>query len=202
MDEEARRARRGRILAAARACFAAKGFHAASTADIARAAKLSVANLYQYLPSKDDLVLALVEQDLEADIGFVAELGRGDSFPRAVENVLGAVLEERGRDDDGFRVRLEIVAEATRNPAVGRALAAAEARLMRLLTERVREAQVRGEIGGGEKPGTIARLLYMLADGAASTADAGTARGRRETAAAARLVARLLGSGGGGVPGA
>lgn len=196
VDEEARQVRRLRILAAARACFAAKGFHAASTAAIARAARLSVANLYQYFPSKDDLVLALVEQDLQADIACVVELGRQGPFPRAVESVLGGMLEERRTDEDGFRLRLEILAEATRNVAVRRALAKAEARVIELLADQVGEAQARGEVARRESPETIARLIYLLADGAVSTVDAGTPGGRQGTEAVARLIARILGSGG------
>jgi AcrR family transcriptional regulator len=195
VDEDARLVRRNRILTAARASFAAGGFHATSTATIARAAKLSVANLYQYFQSKDDLVLALVQQDLEADVALVVELGRQGPFPRAVESVLQGVLEERGKDEDGFRLRLEILAEATRNAAVRRALASAEAQVIQLLADQVGEAQSRGEIGRQESPETIARLLYLLADGAVSTADATTAKGRRSIEAVAQLIARVLGRG-------
>ncbi|BET67486.1 TetR/AcrR family transcriptional regulator [Opitutales bacterium ASA1] len=191
VNETARRVRRARILTAARGCFAAKGFHAASTADIARAARLSVANLYQYFASKEDLVMALVEQDLEGDVAFVVELGRSAPFARAVEGVLRAVVEERVRDEDGFRLRLEILTESTRNAAVRRALASAEARVILVLAGLVREAQANGEVGTHESPEAIARLLYALADGVAS--GVGVAP---DVVTVARLVARALAPGG------
>jgi hypothetical protein len=78
---------------------------------------------------------------------------------------------------------------------VRRALASAEAQVIQLLAEQVGEAQSRGEIGRQESPETIARLLYLLADGAVSTADAATAKGRRSIEAVARLIARVLGRG-------
>ena len=47
---------RDRLLTAAVAAFGAKGFHATSTRDIARAASLSPAAVYVHHQSKEDLL--------------------------------------------------------------------------------------------------------------------------------------------------
>jgi AcrR family transcriptional regulator len=55
---------RERILYAARAAFAKRGFTATTMNDIARAAGMAVANLYRYYPSKEELFDAAVPAHL------------------------------------------------------------------------------------------------------------------------------------------
>lgn len=54
--------RRSAIIDAARQIFAANGYHASSTADIAKAARCSEALLYRHFASKHDLLLAVLEE--------------------------------------------------------------------------------------------------------------------------------------------
>lgn len=53
------------ILIAAAEIFGKKGFHAASMADIAQAVNLQKASLYHHFPSKQEILLALLEQALD-----------------------------------------------------------------------------------------------------------------------------------------
>ncbi len=55
-------ARRTQLLEASMACFAEFGYQGTTTAQLARAAKISEPVLYQHFPSKRDLFVALVEQ--------------------------------------------------------------------------------------------------------------------------------------------
>jgi AcrR family transcriptional regulator len=57
---------RERILGAALAAFAERGFTAATMGEIARGAGMAVANLYRYYPGKDELFAAAVPQVLVA----------------------------------------------------------------------------------------------------------------------------------------
>jgi len=166
VDERARAERRARILAAARRRFLASGFHAASTADISREAGVSVANLYQYFPSKEDLVLAMVEDDLQSDLAFFADLFEGAGFLARVEAALAALVAE-GRERGALGLRAEIFAEALRNERVRVALARSEARLIAALEAVVRAAADRGEIvlRDGLAARDVAGLLFVLADG-------------------------------------
>jgi AcrR family transcriptional regulator len=61
-NEEARQARRGEILAAARQVFATRGFRGTTIADIAEAAGIALGTIYLYFASKDDVFAALNEE--------------------------------------------------------------------------------------------------------------------------------------------
>jgi AcrR family transcriptional regulator len=79
-DPQARAKRRSQILEAAHRCFARKGFHLTTAAEISAEAEISVAGLYQYFPSKDDLILALIELDLAESVGLIEVLMASENF--------------------------------------------------------------------------------------------------------------------------
>ena len=58
--------RRDEILAAAKAVFADRGFHATTIADVARAAGISYGSIYWYFESKDALFHALMDHQEQA----------------------------------------------------------------------------------------------------------------------------------------
>jgi len=57
-------ARRQQILDAACDCVRQAGFHGASMAEIAKAAGLSVGQIYRYFENKEAIIAAIVAQDL------------------------------------------------------------------------------------------------------------------------------------------
>jgi AcrR family transcriptional regulator len=57
------------ILKAAGEVIARRGFHQASVRDIARAARLSLAGLYHYVGSKDELLFLVLDRALDRLIG-------------------------------------------------------------------------------------------------------------------------------------
>jgi AcrR family transcriptional regulator len=63
---DAKARRREEILAAAKATFAAKGFHATTIGDIAKAAGVSYGSIYWYFESKDALFHALMDHQEQA----------------------------------------------------------------------------------------------------------------------------------------
>lgn len=77
-------ARNQEILAAAAHLLASRGYHGMSMRDLARATGMSLANLYNYFGSKEDLVFALQTRAFETLIA---------SAEQAIEGVTGA--EER-----------------------------------------------------------------------------------------------------------
>lgn len=72
--------RREQILAAARRCFIAKGFHPTRMDDIAREAELSKGGVYFHFKSKQDVFDSLVEEEYEASMGFLRSVV-GDDKP-------------------------------------------------------------------------------------------------------------------------
>jgi AcrR family transcriptional regulator len=74
-------ATRERILAAARRLFAANGFEAATTRDIAEGADIGVGTLFNYFPTKEAIVAALAaEAASEARREFTRRLTEAGSF--------------------------------------------------------------------------------------------------------------------------
>jgi AcrR family transcriptional regulator len=59
-------ARRADVLVAARRLFAAQGFHATSTRELADAADINDALLYRYFPNKEAILAALVDEAIAA----------------------------------------------------------------------------------------------------------------------------------------
>src|SRR3546814_17200083 len=59
---------RERIIKAARKLFDAKGFHTTTTAELAAEAAVSIGQIYRLFENKDDVVLALVEENTPARV--------------------------------------------------------------------------------------------------------------------------------------
>jgi AcrR family transcriptional regulator len=60
LSQQALEARRGRIEEAARELFIRRGFHATSMRDIAQGAGTSLGNLYNYYPTKEDILESII----------------------------------------------------------------------------------------------------------------------------------------------
>jgi AcrR family transcriptional regulator len=85
VTEEAKERRRDGILAAAKRVFAAKGYHAATIGDVAKAARISYGSVYWYFESKDALFHALMDSE---------ELALRDHIAAAVDAAGGGASGE------------------------------------------------------------------------------------------------------------
>jgi TetR/AcrR family transcriptional regulator, transcriptional repressor of aconitase len=120
VSQQHRDARREQILAAARRCFLRDGFHATSMQDLFAEAGLSSGAVYSYFASKDDVIVAIAEENLRE----VTEMVHAVATQRPVQPV-GAVLADvldmlRAKDaHEGFAKLTVIVwSEALRNPSL------------------------------------------------------------------------------------
>ncbi|HEX37436.1 MAG TPA: TetR/AcrR family transcriptional regulator, partial [Candidatus Cloacimonetes bacterium] len=68
LREKKKSARKDRIFSAAVALFNKKGFSNTSMQDIAEKASLAVGTLYNYFPSKNDLLLDIMQEEMEITI--------------------------------------------------------------------------------------------------------------------------------------
>lgn len=128
--------RRQQILEAAGHCFKKSGFHGASMSEIAKSFGMSAGHIYNYFDSKEAIIEAIVQQDMEHSLDKIANLhGKGD--------LLGAIL---ATVDEGLQRRIqrsaldtEVLAEACRNPGVAKIIQEADQiireKLQALLTE-------------------------------------------------------------------
>jgi AcrR family transcriptional regulator len=165
VDQAARSAKIRHILDSARICFARDGFHRAGTADICREAGISPANLYQYFSSKDDIIVAIAEEYRSDDLALLAEIDRRGPLPAAITTGFDELAAEIESDQLYPRLRLEILAEATRNPRVRAVVSAAERDVQTELTRMIAAAQAKGELARTLAADDLASLILALYDG-------------------------------------
>lgn len=118
-------ARREQILCAAAQCFREHGFHAASINKISALAGMSPGHIYHYFANKETIIAAIVARDLEVLQALSTELrATGDLRSSFVERASASVSDHL---DPAFAgLKIEIVAEAARNPDIAAIVRAAE----------------------------------------------------------------------------
>lgn len=123
--------RREQVLDAAEVCFRAEGFHGASMARLAAAAKMSVGHIYQYFDSKDAIIVALCERRFS---GFEELLVRVETDSRSATDI-DAWLAQFAWWIDPIRapLTLEIMSEAGRNPRVAEVVARIDQRFREIM---------------------------------------------------------------------
>jgi AcrR family transcriptional regulator len=119
-------AQRDRILCAALKCFIEQGFHAASMANIADVAQMSVGLIYRYFANKQAIVLAIVERQLEEKRALIRQL---QSSAQLTDDLVKAFASwcVPGPGSMSVALFLEMSAEATRNPEIAAALLRSDA---------------------------------------------------------------------------
>jgi AcrR family transcriptional regulator len=132
---------RARILDAARAVFAERGYAAGTTNRIAQAAGLSVGSLYQYFPNKDAILVELVRAHVDDGTRRVLAsttdrrgVAQDDDVESLVRNVVSAMVEVHARDRRLHRVLFE---ESPRPASLLAELAELEDQVVALLAERL-----------------------------------------------------------------
>ena len=142
---------RARIVAAATKVFAERGLDA-STSDIAREAGVGEATLFRRFPSKDDLILAIVQTQMDEVIA-VAERCLSDEDPwRSVERFMTEMVERRVSDQaisDAAKDRCMLDAGLDRH----------RRRIIELLNELVERAQAAGVLRDDLNGTDLAMLL-------------------------------------------
>jgi AcrR family transcriptional regulator len=191
VDPAARLERSARILAGARECFIQNGFHKASIGDVAAAAGVSVANIYQYFESKDAMILALVEANLEADRALVASLAASRFEPAALAAAMDALFltEEAIKS---ARMRGEMLSEAARNPAVAAVLRRADEAGIDAMAKSLAEGQQHGIVAPEVDPRTAAQMLSHLFEGLLSRLSYDPAAGPQLIPLATSAVIHIL----------
>jgi AcrR family transcriptional regulator len=126
VSEEYRQARRAHILAAARRCFIRQGFQDTSMADLLAEAGLSSGAVYNYFSSKEEMIVAIAEENIGQVISVLRESATGahhDSPGAALANVLD-LIRARHIDNEFAAITVMVWSEALRNPALAAQLTA------------------------------------------------------------------------------
>jgi TetR/AcrR family transcriptional repressor of uid operon len=164
IDPDKHAARRDAILAAARSCFARKGFHQTSTAAICAQAGMSPGNLFHYFPTKQAIIAAIVDQEgSETAAYFNAIQGSADAYG-ALRDFMDLVLALAA--DTGFAgLALEISAEAMRDQDIAARVARNDAQLRASVQALLETAAAQGQIDGTLDPAQTAGWIAALIDG-------------------------------------
>ena len=162
VDPEKHAARRAAILGAAATVFAEKGYDAATTADVHRAAGVGSGTLFHYFPDKDTLFRALFEADrplLEAVVGEVEALPPVEALWRLVDHLVADV-------DDPLAPGLMVAAlsRALRDEGFAEILVDADELAMRCLAGIIRRGQADGVVRADLEPARASRWVHAQVD--------------------------------------
>jgi AcrR family transcriptional regulator len=149
---------RARIVAAAVEVFAERGLEA-STAEIAQRAGVGEATLFRRFPTKDDLIAAIVAEQMEESIEIAAECLEEDDPWRGIERFLYE-MTARSNQDRG-------VSDAAKDRCIASAkLAPQRRRIVELCGELIR----RGQRAGGVREDVSGQDLIFLVSAASAVA--------------------------------
>jgi len=167
LRERQKAERHDRILRAAKHLFGRRGYAQTAMEDVARRARVAVGTIYNYFPSKAELVLALLRRETgetlaAGDAVLERAAGAGPPDPTASVNTLLDVYVDLLARHEREQLR-ELLAAALSNPdTVGKAAFEMDARLLaqlHALLERLRE---RGALAPDVETGEAALLLYSV----------------------------------------
>lgn len=118
-----REATRRRLLAAASEAFAERGLHGTTVEDVCERAGFTRGAFYSNFTSRDDLVIALVEERSTALRERVTELTRraGLTPSELLHEVLTTWTEQPGEREQWLLLQTELMLHAIREPAAGAA---------------------------------------------------------------------------------
>jgi AcrR family transcriptional regulator len=164
ISEAARSERRQRFIDAAWRCSARKGYRDLTVDDVCIEARLSKGAFYGYFASKQDLLLALLEEDAGAVDELMEDLDRSatDSRERLQRFTRGMLA--RGDDPAHVQVRADLWNAMIGAPPLRDRLAHAIDRRRAVLQRWIEEGTSAGELVD-IPPKALASLLLALGDG-------------------------------------
>ncbi|MFF7467527.1 TetR family transcriptional regulator [Streptomyces sp. NPDC008092] len=167
VSQEYMDARRAQILDAARRCFLRDGFHSTSMQDLFAESGLSAGSVYRHFASKDDMILAIAEENMREVLALVHSVATNrpsGSVGAVIAEVLDLV-SARSAEDDTARLAVLAWSEALRNPALAGQFSTLLTQMRSDLAEVVREHQESGALPGEVTAESIAGALVCLLPG-------------------------------------
>ena len=165
VSDQHRSAQRDKVLLAARKCFIRHGFHATGMAEISKACRMSVGNIYHYFPNKDAIVQAITD---ETRSRMLPVLRRLENHPKPVEGIIEIILfgvREFCRAADA-RLWIEIAAEAPRNRVIREVHLRFDREIRDVLKGLIQRAIQGGQVSRRMDLEAVSLWLVALLDGA------------------------------------
>ena len=158
---------RQRLLAAARRVFADDGYASASIDDIARAAGCSKGAYYFHFATKEESLLALVDDWAQRQSERLTKALDGSRPNGTLAGLLRALFSSDAADGRDQRLVLEFWLQGERNRKIARRLAQAHRSWQGLLAQGFRRAQDAGWFAAGVSPAAAADMVLALHHGLA-----------------------------------
>jgi AcrR family transcriptional regulator len=153
-----REASRRRILKAALRLFAAHGYAGTSIRMIAESAGISVGLLYNYFPSKADLLGALFEESMR-DVQASFASAEAAAPPERIDRLVRSSFEILDANRDFWRMSYGVRMQPAVGTGLGKRLREWTTTIQSTLARYLKEA-------GSRRPEVDAALLFALIDGA------------------------------------
>jgi len=155
--------RRPQILDAAERCFALNGFHRTTMQDVAREAGMVPGNLYRYFPSKNAIILGLVERDRAEIAADFATLSTAQNLMTAFERLGRKHFIDQPREK--AVIALQIWSEAALDPEIAAQVTAVQTDVRIGIRGVLLKAREMGEIHPNVDVEALTQLIITLSDG-------------------------------------
>ncbi len=155
--------RRPQILDAAERCFALNGFHRTTMQDLAREAGMVPGNLYRYFPSKNAIILGLVERDRTDIAADFAALSAAQNLMTAFEQLGRKHFIDQPREK--AVIALQIWSEAALDPEIAAQVTAFQTDVRTGIRGVLLKARETGEIHPDVDVEALTQLIITLSDG-------------------------------------
>ena len=149
-----------RLIAAAETVFARRGLRAATVAEIAGVADVSVGLLYRYFPGKAELAAAIVDRDRDKTVTAIASLDELGDARAALTLLIEGWVDVALSDREACLLVGDIAAEAGREGLIAAAATSHETAVVGAVTTLVVRAGA-----PGIDPEAVAVLLVSVLDG-------------------------------------
>jgi AcrR family transcriptional regulator len=155
--------REQRILGAARHLFDRKGYAGTAMEDIARRANLAVGTLYNYFPSKDDLLLAIMRRDSERVVALADRiLADPPADPAEAIAALADAFIQSVAAEERMLWREVFAASIAAPDTLGARMFALDARMIEMFAAMIEKLKQRGQLGADTDSARAAGLLYGI----------------------------------------
>ncbi len=151
------------ILESVKAMFASKGFDGASMQDLARAADMSAGNFYRYFPSKNAIIEAMIERELDQVRGEFSNVVQSPDPLAAFRGMVRQRVETGG--DCESQIWVEMEAAAARRPEVAALFVRMETEITRALVAVFARIADLPQDEAEQRFSAHARLIVMLVQG-------------------------------------
>jgi len=166
VNEEYLKERREHILKSAKSCFARGGFHKTTMRDIQKKASLSAGAVYRYFKSKEEIIEAIAQQDLEERVDLIGKTTQGSDPASRFEKLAEGFFSLLERKDKPFvGVELELWAEAQRNPKIMEIQRKSLETIKQRFAALIQAGQKNGELFADFNPEAAAHFLISIRRG-------------------------------------